>query len=150
VAQGSNRSSRLDTAHQRRANSDPRIQRCAELRVVRDSPVVPVDTAWYVTEAPDRERILIAAAVGVGIGKSKRPFCLCVVSTESRCPRRMVSEVDEMSPAQDPDSTAVWPAADQVYGVPHVVALGNVFVLLPHPAIVPSTRSPTNNRSAAK
>ena len=108
----------------------------------------PVDTAWYVTEAPDRERILIAPVVGVGIGKSKRPFCSCVISTESRCPRRMVKELGEMSPAQDPDSIAAWPGAEKVYGVPQVVTLGEVCVLLPQPAVVPSTSSPTSNRSA--
>jgi hypothetical protein len=86
---------------------------------------VPVDTAWYVTEAPDRERILIAPVVGVGIGKSKRPFCSCVISTDSRCPRRMVNEVGEMSPAQDPDSIAAWPGAEKVYGVPQLVSLGD-------------------------
>ena len=112
------------------------------------SLAVPVDTAWYLTEAPDRERILIAAVVGVGIGKSKRPFCSCVISTESRRPRRMVSEVGEMSPAQDPDSIAAWPGAANVYGVPQVVTLAEVCVLLPQPAIAPSASGPTSNRSA--
>ena len=112
------------------------------------SIAVPVDTAWYVTEEPDRERIVIAGVVGVGIGKSKRPFCSCVISTESRCPRRMANEVEEMSPAQDPDSIAAWPGAAKEYGVPQVVTLGKVCVLLPQPAIVASTSSPTSNRSA--
>ena len=111
------------------------------------SLAVPVDTAWYMTEEPDRERILITGVVGVGIGKSKRPSCSCVISTESRCPRRMVKEVEEMSPAQDPDSIAAWPGAAKVYGVPQVVTLGDVCVLLPQPAIVPSTSRPTSNRS---
>lgn len=79
------------------------------------SLAVPGDTAWYLTEAPDRERILIAAVIGVGTGKSKRPFCSCAISTESRCPRRMVTEDDEMSPAQDPGLDPVWPGAEKVY-----------------------------------
>jgi len=112
------------------------------------SLAVPVDTAWYVTEAPDRERILIAAVVDVGIGKSKRPSCSCVTLTESRCPRRMVNEAGEMSPAQDPDLIAAWPGAENVYGVPHVVTFGEVCVLLPQSAIVSSASSPTSNRSA--
>jgi hypothetical protein len=70
------------------------------------SLAVPVNTAWYVTEAPDRERILIAPVVGLGTGKSKRPFCSCVISTDSRCPRAMVKDVGEIIPAQDPDSIA--------------------------------------------
>jgi hypothetical protein len=100
------------------------------------------------TEEPDGERIVIAGVVGVGIGKSKRLFCSCVISTERRRPRRMVNEVEEMSPAQDPDAIAAWPGAAKVYGVPQVVTLGEVCVLLPQPAIVPSTSSPTSNRSA--
>jgi hypothetical protein len=111
------------------------------------SLAVPVDTAWYVTEEPDRERILIAGVVGMGIGKSRRPFCSCVISTESRCPRRMVNEVEEMSPAQDPDSIAPRPGAAKVYGVPQVVTLGEVRAL-PQPAIVPSTSTPISNPSA--
>src|SRR5258707_202535 len=85
---------------------------------------VPVKTVWYETEAPDLEISLIAPVVGVGIGKSKRPFCSCLISTESRCPRRIVKAVGEMSPAQDPDSIAARPGAEKVYGVPQVVTLG--------------------------
>jgi hypothetical protein len=58
------------------------------------------------TKERDRERIVIAGVEGVGIGKSTRPFRSCVISTESRRPPRMVNEVEEMSPAQDPDSIA--------------------------------------------
>jgi hypothetical protein len=71
-----------------------------------------------------------------------------VISTESRCPRRIVKDIGEISRAQDPDSIAARPGAEKVYGVPQDVTLGEVCVPLPQPAIVPSTSSPTSNRSA--
>ena len=115
--------------HERGAASDSRIQRCAELRVVGDKPLGAGRHCLVGDRGARPRKDLDRTSCRRRYREVQAAVLLVRISTESRCPRRMVKELGEMSPAQDPDSIAAWPGAEKVYGVPQVVTLGEVCVL---------------------